>query len=241
MRSGTNQYHGSFYDYFQNEVLNSAQPFTVLQGSSNEHQRTQVRRNDYGLTLGGPIRIPKVYNGRNRTFFFFNWEQYVDAQYHFTDFTAPTVPTAAYRGGDFAGLLGVSQAGGPGGDPNLRIGTHDYKDPLGNVIPLGTIFDPNNVQTVQCNPAVSSDCTPGSALQVRSPYVNNRVSPTSIDKVSQSILNKYVPLPQGPNANLGILTSNYFNPFHGYRHTSMPALKVDQNIGPKARLTFTSR
>ncbi len=231
IKSGTNQYHGSAFDYFGNDILNS--------DDAASHTRGRIRRNDYGASIGGPVWIPKLYNGKDKTFFFFNWEQYVDTQYHFTDFTAPTVPTAAYRAGDFSGLLPISQAGGPGGDPNLRIGTHDYKDPLGNVIPLGTIFDPNSTQTVQCNAALSSDCTPGSALQVRSPFAGNRVPATLIDKVSMNILNKYVPLPQGPNANLGVLTSNYFNPFHGYRHTSMPALKMDQNIGPKARLSFT--
>ncbi|HTA45866.1 MAG TPA: carboxypeptidase-like regulatory domain-containing protein, partial [Bryobacteraceae bacterium] len=77
MKSGTNQFHGSAYDYFQNEFLNSGQPFTVLPGSPNEHTRPQVRRNDYGFTVGGPIWIPKVYNGKNKSFFFFSWEQYL--------------------------------------------------------------------------------------------------------------------------------------------------------------------
>ena len=231
IKSGTNQYHGSAFNYFGNDILNS--------DDAASHTRGRIRRNDYGASVGGPVRIPGLYNGKDKSFFFFNWEQYVDTQYHFTDFTAPTVPTAAYRSGNFSGLLPTAQAGGPGGDPNLRIGTHDYKDPLGNVIPLGTVFDPNSTQTVQCNAALSSDCTPGSALQVRLPYTGNLVPQTSIDKVALNILNKYVPLPQGPNANLGVLTSNYFNPFHGYRHTSMPTLKMDQSIGPKARLSFT--
>jgi len=232
IKSGTNQYHGSAFNYFGNDILNS--------DDAASHTRGRIRRNDYGASVGGPVRIPGLYDGKDKTFFSFNWEQYVDAQYHFTDFTAPTVPTDAYRSGNFTGLLPVAQAGGPGGDPNLRIGTHDYKDPFGNVIPLGTIFDPNSIQTVQCNSALSSDCTPGSALQVRTPFAQNNMVPlTLIDKVSLNILNKYVPRPQGPNAAAGILTSNYFNPFHGYRHTSMPALKMDQNIGSKARLTFT--
>src|ERR1700693_5477226 len=80
IKSGTNQYHGTAYNYFQNEFLNSAQPFTVQPGSPSEHIRPVVRRNDYGLTMGGPIRIPRVYNGRNKTFFFFSWEQYLNTQ-----------------------------------------------------------------------------------------------------------------------------------------------------------------
>src|SRR5665213_1625228 len=80
MKSGTNQYHGSLYEYYQNDILNAAQPFTVQQGSPNEHNRPTVRRNDYGLTLGGPVDIPKVYNGRDKTFFFFSWEQFLQNQ-----------------------------------------------------------------------------------------------------------------------------------------------------------------
>jgi hypothetical protein len=62
MKSGTNQYHGTLYDYHVNEVLNAAQPYTGL--------KTTQRRFDYGGTLGGPIKIPKIYNGENKTFFF---------------------------------------------------------------------------------------------------------------------------------------------------------------------------
>ena len=44
--------------------------------ADRQHIRNRVRRNDYGFTFGGPIRIPKVYDGRNKTFFFFNFEQF---------------------------------------------------------------------------------------------------------------------------------------------------------------------
>jgi len=69
MRSGTNQYHGSAYDYFVNEALNAGVPFT---NDGNGHLlRPRQRRNDYGFSFGGPVWIPKVYNGHDKTFFFF--------------------------------------------------------------------------------------------------------------------------------------------------------------------------
>lgn len=80
MRSGTNQYHGSAYDYFVNEVLDAGTPFTVQPNSPNEHIRPAARRNDYGATFGGPVFIPKLYNGHDRTFFFFNFEQFRETQ-----------------------------------------------------------------------------------------------------------------------------------------------------------------
>ena len=57
MKSGTNQFHGTGYDYFVNEDLNAGQPFT---NSGNGHLlRPRQRRNDYGFTLGGPVWIPQ--------------------------------------------------------------------------------------------------------------------------------------------------------------------------------------
>ena len=74
MKSGTNQFHGTGYEFFVNEVFNAGQPFTdAAAGTGNPRARN--RRNDYGFTIGGPVWIPKVYNGHDKTFFFFNWEQ----------------------------------------------------------------------------------------------------------------------------------------------------------------------
>ena len=75
MKSGTNQLHGSAYEYFQNTALNSGVPFTV-NAAGTGHVKNPLNRSDYGFTLGGPVRIPKVYNGKDKTFFFFNFEQF---------------------------------------------------------------------------------------------------------------------------------------------------------------------
>src|SRR6266852_3161193 len=93
-RSGTNQYHGSVYEYFANTALNAATPFTgVLVG---------VHKNDLGFSVGGPVRISKAYDGRNRTFFFFSFERYLDRK---QGSTTATVPTEAMRRGDFSPIL----------------------------------------------------------------------------------------------------------------------------------------
>jgi hypothetical protein len=92
-KSGTNQFHGTAYDYFVNEVFNAGQPFTdAPAGTGNPRQR--ARRNDYGFSLGGPVWIPKLYNGHDKTFFFFNFEQYRETSYAIQQ---ETVPTTAYR------------------------------------------------------------------------------------------------------------------------------------------------
>jgi hypothetical protein len=107
MKSGTNQYHGSAYDYFVNPVLDAGLPFTANCNQENNcptnpnsgHIKNDIRRNDYGFTLGGPVRIPKLYNGKDKTFFFFNFEQF--RQTTITNNGLATVPIPAYRQGNF--------------------------------------------------------------------------------------------------------------------------------------------
>ena len=126
------------------------------------------------------------------------------------------------------------------GNALLQINGHAYQDPFGNTIQLGTIFDPRSTQqNVPCNTALTKDCSAGQLLTVRSPFPSNMVPPTLIDPVSMAILNKYVPLPQGPNATAGILANNYLNPFPASRIQNAPAVKIDQNVSSKLRIGFT--
>ena len=60
MKSGTNQYHGTAFDYFANEFLNAGDPFSY-NGTGGKY-RPESRRNDFGGTFGGPVRIPKLYS-----------------------------------------------------------------------------------------------------------------------------------------------------------------------------------
>jgi len=156
-RSGTNDYHGAAYEYFTNEDLNAGQPFT---NSGHGHLlRPNYRKNDFGGSIGGPLVIPKLYNGRNRTFFFFNIEEYRN-----TNANSPslaTVPTAAMRGGDFS--LPVTTA-------NRTIGT----DALGKPIAQNEIYDPASPQTV-------------GGVMVRSPFPNNVVPQMRMDAVALKV------------------------------------------------------
>jgi len=74
IKSGTRQYHGTAYDYAVNDVLNA--------DDAANHLRNRARRHDYGFNVGGPVRIPKLYDGKDKTFFFANCEQYRDYQFH---------------------------------------------------------------------------------------------------------------------------------------------------------------
>lgn len=97
-RSGANDLHGSLYEFFRNEKLNANSWTSNRQGLP----KSPLRRNEYGFSVGGPILIPRAYNGRDRSFFFVNWEQIPQRA---PDNINATVPTAAERAGDFSGTL----------------------------------------------------------------------------------------------------------------------------------------
>ncbi len=141
-RSGTNDLHGSAYEYWVNEDLNAGQPFT---DSGKGHLiRPKNRQNDYGFTVGGPVYIPKLYNGRNKTFFFFNFEQY---RQHNSRLVYDTVPTADMRNGNFSAIL-----------TGRTLGT----DALGRPIMENAIYDPMTARSV--NGQVVTDPFPGNII-----------------------------------------------------------------------------
>lgn len=70
LKSGSNSLHGDVYDYLQNNSLNANDFFSNLDGL----RTGRVRYNDFGATIGGPVVLPHIYNGRDKTFFFFSYE-----------------------------------------------------------------------------------------------------------------------------------------------------------------------
>ena len=121
-RSGTGQYHGSLFESLQNDVFNARNFFAAT--------RPPIRLNQYGASLGGPIR-------KEKTFFFVTWERTGQLT---SDTTISTVPTTLNRAGDFSDLR--SSAGKPVliYDPASTAGTSRSPFP-GNQIPLAR-FDP---------------------------------------------------------------------------------------------------
>jgi hypothetical protein len=224
MKSGTNQYHGSLYNYAVNEFMNASQPYTGL--------KSQQRRWDYGGTLGGPVNIPGLYKGENKTFFFFNYEQYRE-NLHVAN-TPATVPIAPYRIGDFnqviigSGLNGVPR--------NIQVGGANYVDPLGRTVLSGTIFDPNSTRTVVC-PATGSTCTPGANIVVRDPFTGNKFDASKFDPVSVKVL-ALVPGPEGPNAAAGQLGNNYQHTWLSHRTSEIPSVKLDHQVSAKGHASF---
>jgi hypothetical protein len=94
-KSGANAVHGSVYDYLKNDKLNA----NSWANNRNGVIKGRQRHNEYGFTVSGPVFVPKIYDGRNKTFFFFNWEQIND---HGVSTPTANVPTPLQRTGDFS-------------------------------------------------------------------------------------------------------------------------------------------
>ncbi len=100
-RAGVNEIHGSFYEFLRNDKLNANSWLSNRQGL----KKTFFRRNEFGASMGGPVLVPRLYNGRDKTFFFFNWEQIPQRS---PDDINVTVPTPLERDGDFSATLDSS-------------------------------------------------------------------------------------------------------------------------------------
>jgi hypothetical protein len=96
-RSGTNQLHGSAYEFLRNDAFDAANFFTNLNGQP----KSPLRYNQFGATLGGPVTIPKLYHGKDRTFYFLSWES---TRIRKGNTGQLTVPSADQRNGDFSQL-----------------------------------------------------------------------------------------------------------------------------------------
>ena len=96
-KPGGNQYHGALFEFLRNDKFD-AKPYAF---AANPPAKSPFKWNQYGFELDGPVRIPKLFNGRDRLFFMANYEAFRQRR-NFNGIY--TVPTAAMFGGDFSGL-----------------------------------------------------------------------------------------------------------------------------------------
>ncbi|MDQ6705470.1 MAG: TonB-dependent receptor [Acidobacteriota bacterium] len=153
-RTGTKDLHGSLYEYLANDAFNARGFFPA--------KVSKIRSNAYGFTVGGPVVIPKVYDGRNKTFFFTNldWLKYRSGV---LPGFGNTTPTDAFKRGDFSSLLTGGQVGA---------------DVLGRPVLDGQIFDPSTTRLVNGVPV--RDSFPGNIIPPTSPLrsvVASRIVP----------------------------------------------------------------
>lgn len=134
-KSGTNAYHGSLFETVRNNY------FGIAKARQNppDFAAPPLNRNEFGGSIGGPIHIPGVYNGKNKSFFFYAYERFSLRQ---KANQLVRVPTVAMRNGDFSGLINASGVLQQLYDPNSTQGADQKyaRTPFaGNIIPIARI------------------------------------------------------------------------------------------------------
>ena len=208
-KAGTNAYHGTLFE----TAANSA--FGIARSRSNQsnYAEPQYIRNEFGASVGGPIVIPHLYDGKNKSFFFFAYERYSLAQHATYNMT---VPTLAMRNGDFSGLANSSNV-------------------------LQQLYNPyttNPTGSAACQEPTSAGTASPVQRWCRAPFVNNQI-PTSLQSPTAAILNQMTPLPT--NANNPLVSSNLSYAFPEVLIDPQFSLRLDHvfNENNRAYLRYT--
>lgn len=214
-QSGTNQFHGRLFEYFRNQDLNA----NSWANNAGGVPREAFHQNNYGLSLGGPVTIPHVYNGRNKTFFFFGWEGERFSQGFPTE---SSVPTLLNRQGDFSQtIINHDQNGAP---IYARIFDpfHGFDDGSGNWV------RPEYAGAKICSQA---DISGGTC-----PAANVNLSTQS------ALFADYLalwPTPNhAPDANTDHV-NNYWKSISTTRPTDRFFTRIDENIGNNQHINFS--
>ena len=223
-KGGTNAYHGSVFDFYKNAALDGNTWFNnghiAEQGNTAAAKATYKRgadtKNDYGLNLGGPVRIPHIFNGKDKTFFFFNWEQW---RQNYGGAVTSKLPTPAELGSDgqyfdYSSLLGA-QISGVTAKQNACTQTLYY----------GEIFDPNYETTGS-----------GDGLPCRSvSFANNKIPISRANPISQNIVNTYL-MPLAKQEVTGSSNYNYVQRSPGIINNTAYSFRIDQNLGTRNKI-----
>lgn len=233
-KNGTNDFHGTAYTIIKNRAFDANNWFndgyTVLDCQSLSeidcpYSKPQDSKFDYGGVFDGPVWIPHVWNGHNKTFFLFAWEKY---QFTPGSVIVSTVPTQAERGGDFSDILGGYV---PGGTP--YNGQNVFLDPCtGLPVQFNQIYDPRT--TTEISPGVFC----------RTPFPNNQV-PTSLFSPTAAALSKGLPLPnQAPQSTdvFGYIGNFAYTGVAPNNNTTY-SIRIDQTLGDRNKVfgTYNTR
>jgi hypothetical protein len=162
-KSGTNEFHGSAWEFLRNDKLSANGYFNNFFGNP----RVPYRQNQFGFVLGGPVRIPKIVDGRDtRTYFFTYFERFESRR---TRTVTASFPDSAVRGGDFSSLLGA------------RAGA----DGQGQDVFRSQIYDILSTRT----------CSTCAAGFVRDAFPGNRIPAARIDPRAKAYVDFFLPLP----------------------------------------------
>jgi Carboxypeptidase regulatory-like domain/TonB dependent receptor len=221
IKSGTNQFHGTAWEFLRNDALDAANFF---ENSPVPTPKGEYRQNQFGVAAGGPIR-------KDKTFIFGDYEGTRISQA--TPWVA-TVPTALERGSGYTNLSELLTQGGT------------VTDDLGRTTALGQVFDPATTRAVYCGQAdpVTGIAPPGAAAgdpcygmsngalagYVREPFANNMIPANRLDPNAIKLLNLF-PAANGPG-----LFNNFSSDPILHNTVNQFDVRGDQNFSEKDQL-----
>lgn len=206
IKSGTNDLHGSAFEYLQNEDFNALDIGAT---------KARYRDNNWGYSAGGPVWIPKLYKGRNRTFWFTNFEHDKRNQLNTSGFA--TLPPMSYRTGDFSQMLNPTWSG------QSQAGTVVGTDAQGRPVVFDSIYDPATTRV-----------GPGGAI-IRDVFPGNIIPASRINPVAAAILKVGLADPTSSDMIRNIQTISSGQPFFDEH---IFGIKVDQVVNDKNRVSF---
>ncbi len=234
LKSGSNALHGNIYEFSRQSATNARNPFTSVDSLGNLIKDRQLHYNNFGGTLGGPVIFPKLYNGKDKTFFFFSWDTRI---LHLLGHETFTVPTARMRQGDFSE------------DPNsVQFGIFD---PFSSV---GPDINGHFARSAFGTPLAPNGCTgfidPTTGLAVNpTPQTcafSTQVPMDRFDPIAQTLIASY-PLPNFNDPRSGCFGSGLdgfqiCDNFKGAVGTSQVphniSIKIDHQWSPKSKYFF---
>jgi Carboxypeptidase regulatory-like domain len=230
LKSGTNGLHGDLWEYIRNTVFNANDYFA----NQTDTPRPAYHQNQFGGTVGGPVYIPKLYNGKNKTFFFFDYQ---GTRIDTPSSSTSSVPSLGMHSSNFTNFQDFF---------SLVSGTKT--DALGRVYPLATILDPATTRMVAAgatDPVSGLANTTSSAVYVRDPFYTNGsvagitnftgysqylniISPGRLDPNAVKLLSLY------PNPTPGRTSfPNYYQFAAGSNNINQYDVRIDENISTK--------
>jgi len=175
-KSGTSQFHGSAYEFVRNNDFDSNNFFN----NASRIPNSIYKQNDFGATVGGPLWIPKVYHGKDKTFFFFSYEGFRNrAGANGTSFT---IPTPEMYNGDFSKWVTSTGAlipiYNPIGQVQNQYGTYTRAPFPGNVVPK-SLFSAAAMKALGVFQSSGSLAPNNGAAPGTAAYVNNNFLETT--------------------------------------------------------------
>jgi len=228
IKSGTNELHGTLWEFLRNDKLDAADFFE----NANGVKKGEYRQNQFGLSAGGPVRIPHLFDGRNKVFFFGDYEGLRRIQGTVHQGSVPSLAERQSGYTDFSDLI-LAQASRPA-----------RPDALGRKIPVGTILDPATTRAVPGGFVRDPFFTPSAACPANTTDFSganiaacklNQIPAGRLDANAIKLLNLY---PNPTNNAASALLSNFADSPALREHRNAFDARLDINFSQKDTLFF---